>query len=264
MAAATAEYTYVFFNQNGESSDDTDYEEPKSTPEFKPMTRVEILEIEKYTQKHNSSLLLYLLHNRQVIGYVYGTIQENNTIYISFVEIHKMYKGKRLCRPMLKQFIQESEKVVQNIPYFYLGNEGGVYSGRCYIQAFAEMRYSVYTNPMKSTPINMEELCPKNNSKNEDCDISMYFFKEPPASPSVARHPESSSRPRPRASRYRPPAASRSRTATARTRSRSARSLKQSHTKKRLLKLSIKPFLKRSLKQTKIKKAHSYSRLSAE
>ena len=170
MATLPEEYTYVFIDKKAWPV--SGYQNAIFTSNFSAFKYDELARISLYPV-----LFLYLLHNKQVIGYVQASIKPDNHIYLSFVEIYEKYHGKKLCEPMLCQFIKESEKAVQNILYFNLSNVGGIRSGRCYINAFSKMGYSAFTNHTKSTAIRMENMCSKNTSKNNDCDIDMYFFK---------------------------------------------------------------------------------------
>jgi hypothetical protein len=91
---------------------------------------------ERYTN------ILFLLDDTltKIIGYVYGYVDLNskNNMHdseLSFVYINSLYRGRKLCTPLIETYIEHTTSLY-SIKSFYLLNVGGTGACICYTNAF--------------------------------------------------------------------------------------------------------------------------------
>lgn len=108
----------------------------------------------------NHRFLLYLMHRGFIIGYV-ASINKNRHQYITLAEITPRtvngayaYRGKKLCKPLIKEFISRVNKHNNtNGPIkFTLDNTGGKSAFYCYLNAFTELGYKADYQLDESAP----------------------------------------------------------------------------------------------------------------
>jgi hypothetical protein len=99
-------------------------------------------------------------------------------MFISGVEVKPTYRGKKLCEPLITQFIKYTEKL--NINY-YLLNAGEIPSYKCYFNAFNKLNFNIYkiidsNKVTKNVNIsNMKQIIKEDLT---DTNIYMYFSKK--------------------------------------------------------------------------------------
>lgn len=112
------------------------------------------------------------LYDNKLIGHIDSDIKYSSSgksIRIMSVFIDEEYRGKKLCRPFMIEFIKKIQD--DNPDMISLDNVGGIPSAKCYLHAFKDSGYTAYDTYYRQTILNNERC------SIEDGCTDMYFFK---------------------------------------------------------------------------------------
>lgn len=138
---------------------------------------------------NKNNIILYLIDNKDIIGYIQASfdssninnkISEHSDIIIDYVSINEKYRGKKLCKLMIKLFLLNANLSMNRNLSFCLYNIGGDISCKCYFDAFAYFDYSTFFYNLNKK----FEVTEKKSRMNRNiCNLSkdyliMIFIKE--------------------------------------------------------------------------------------
>jgi len=143
-----------------------------------------------YFTPDKNNIILYLIDNTNIIGYIKAScdssninkqISEHSDIIIDYVSIDDKYRGKKLCKLMIKLFLLNANLSYGRNLSFCLYNIGRDISCKCYFDAFTDFNYSTFFYNLNK---NFEVIGKKSRMNRNICNLSkenfliMIFIKE--------------------------------------------------------------------------------------
>ena len=95
------------------------------------------------------NIMFYLIKDDIIIGFIESSINKDRRllafdIYIDYLKLHPDFIGQKICKIMMKMFINTINIGKSEPLSFVLENFGGIPACRCYINSFSELGYTAF------------------------------------------------------------------------------------------------------------------------